>query len=392
VGSRPILVAGGGIGGLATALALAQRGYKCRILERNRLFDEAGAGIQLGPNGVAALRALGVGGRLEPHVGVPDELRVWDAKRGSVLATLPLGDTIAQRLGAPYWTAHRADLHAALLAQAQREPAIVIQMGFEADQLEATPDGVQLTSGAGVKATGAALIGADGMWSKVRRYVSDGIDLRFTGRRAYRSVIPTEQAPLAFQANVVGLWLARGAHVVHYPLRGGVEIAVVVILQGAGPNERWSEPAGREGLLSQVAKLTPGLRDFLAVADHWSSWGLYAATPLPRWSNGRVTLVGDAAHPLLPFLAQGGVLALEDALTLAASLAQGHGDIPRAFEAYAKARFARAGRVASTARRNGMLYHLGGPAALARNLVMKALPAPRLIGQYDWLYRWTPPA
>ena len=390
--SRPILIAGAGIGGLATALALAQRGYKCRVLERSAQRNEAGAGIQIGPNGVAALRALGVAARLEPQVGIPDELRVRDAQRGGLLATLPLGDTIAQRLGAPYWTAHRADLHGALLAQAQRNPAIVIQMGFEADRMEATADGVQLTSADGTKATGAALIGADGMWSKVRRYVTDGINLRFTGQRAYRAVIPTSQVPLPFQTNAVGLWLAPSVHVVHYPVRGGAETAVVVILKGSALAQRWSEPASRDTLLHGVRDLTPSLREFLAAADQWASWGLYAATPLPRWSNGRVTLVGDAAHPLLPFLAQGGVLALEDALTLAACVAKSDDNLPHGFEAYAKARMKRAARVASAARRNGTIYHLAGAGALARNLVMKATPAPRLIGQYDWLYSWTPPA
>ena len=390
--TRPILIAGGGIGGLAAALALAQRGFKCRVLERKPHFSEAGAGIQIGPNGVAILRALGLASSLQAKVGVPQEIRVFEAKRARLLTSLPLGDAIEQKLGAPYWTAHRADLHAALLDQAQRNPNIVVQTGFEADRLEATSDGVRLFSLGGENVSGAALIGADGLWSKVRRYVTDGIDLRFTGRRAYRTVVATTNAPPAFQNNSVGLWLSPGAHVVHYPVRGGVDTAVVVILAGQASGEDWSNHADGAALLASAGQLAPELRTFLAVADTWNSWGLYDTGPLTRWTNGRVALLGDAAHPTLPFLAQGGVLALEDAVTLAAKLEQSGGDIPAAFATYAKARIPRTTRVAATARRNGAIYHMRGLSALTRNWVMRAAPPLRLIGQYDWLYGWKPSA
>ena len=396
--TRPFLIAGGGIGGLAAALALAGRGYRCRVLEKRTAFAETGAGIQIGPNGVKALRALGVDQALEPKVGKPDEILVFDARRGRPLAALPLGETIAARLGAPYWTAHRADLHATLLDAAGRHPLIAITTGFAAGRLEATPDGVRLISTAGGAASGAALIGADGLWSTVRGYVADRTHPRFAGRRAYRAVVPSVEAPAQFQANATGLWLAPGAHVVHYPVRAGSEIAIVVILagaasgEGAGSGEDWAAAADRAALLAGVRHLAPELTGFLAVATEWKSWGLFETAPLERWTNSRVALLGDAAHPVLPFLAQGGALALEDALTLAAEVDRSEADIPAAFAVYAAARMKRTRRVAAASRRNGQIYHLAGAAAMTRNLVLRATPAPRLIAQYDWLYGWTPPA
>jgi salicylate hydroxylase len=385
---RPLLIAGGGIGGLAAALALSKRGFRSRILERRAEFSEAGAGIQIGPNGVRVLASLGVDHILAPHVGRPDDVCIRDGRTGRQIATLPLGAAIETRLGMPYWTAHRADLQAALLARVRADPNIVINMGFEASEVVAVTDGVKAGSSAGETVSGLALIGADGVWSRIRGYVADRADLRFTRRRAYRCVVATERAPDTLRANAVGLWLAPGGHAVHYPVRGGREIAMVVILSGATQTADWSDDVDREALLGAVKHLAPELVDLIAAGADWRSWALMEAAPLPRWSNGRIALLGDAAHPVLPYLAQGGVLALEDAVTLAAYFAQPDTTIEAAFERYAQARYRRANRVAVGARRNGAIYHLGGAAALARNLVMKSTPPTRLIGGYDWLYGW----
>ena len=390
--TRPILIAGGGIGGVAAALALADCGYRCRILERRTAFSEAGAGIQIGPNGVRALRALGVDQELKPKVGKPAEIVIYDGKRGRPLTVLPLGSDIEARLGAPYWTAHRADLHAALLQRAQRHDLIAISLGFAAGRLEAIPDGIRVLPTEGAALTGAALIGADGLWSKVRGYVADHSALRFAGRRAYRAVIPAHAAPNALQGNATGLWLARGAHVVHYPVRCGAEIALVVIVSGnSGPAHEWGQDTEPAVVQAAVEGLMPAVMPLIASCPSWKSWALYDLPPLARWSNGRVALLGDAAHPVLPFLAQGGVLALEDALTLAQCVADGGNDITAAFAAYGKARIKRTRHVAAVSRRNGTIYHLGGAAAVARNMVLRASPAPRLLGQYDWIYGWQPP-
>ncbi|MEQ1695941.1 MAG: FAD-dependent monooxygenase [Hyphomicrobiaceae bacterium] len=386
-----MLIAGGGIGGLAVALALAKCGIRSRVLERKPVFGEAGAGIQIGPNGVASLRAIGVAASLAAKVGSPDEIRVFDGQRGSALAVLPLGDAINARFGAPYWTIHRADLHACLLSAAQREPAILIETGFQVDRLEAAPDGIRLISTEGKVATGTAVIGADGLWSKVRSYVADRVDMPYAGWSAYRTVIDGSEVPSAFQANAVGLWLAPRAHVVHYPVYGGSETAAVVILPQTASSEGWAKDADRDDLLGRVNHLSPEVVAFLAEGRGWKTWSLFNVPPLARWSNGSVTLLGDAAHPVLPFLASGGVLALEDAVALAACVAKQSEDVPAAFEAYAKLRMKRAAKVATGARRNGAVYHMSGPSAFARNLAMKAIPAPRLMSRYDWLYGWKPP-
>ena len=371
-------------------MALADVGFRCRILERQAIFEEAGAGIQLGPNGVRALRALGVSGGLESLISQPDDIRVYDGKRGSLLTALPLGAIMERRLGAPYWSIHRSDLHQALLARAQESPNIAFEMGFDVDRLEATGDGVRLVGSAGQTATGIAAIGADGVWSKVARYVTDPIKQNATGWRAYRAVMATPDASAHFQPNSVGLWLSSRAHVVHYPVRAATMTAVVVVVADAAAREGWSQSCARDDVLTSVKFLQDGVKATLAQADTWRAWSLYSAPNSACWSNGNVVLIGDAAHPVLPYLAQGGSLALEDALVLAACVKESVGDFPAAFVAFAGKRYARARRVASTAKTNGRIYHMGGLGAVARNLVLRASPAQRLINRYDWVYGWTP--
>lgn len=387
----PILIAGGGIGGLATALALARRGIASRVLERNSTFTEAGAGIQLGPNGIHILRDLGVAQHLEPLAGKPDAIRVFEGVAGARLADLPLGNWIVTRHGAPYWVAHRADLQGALLKAVEREPLITVSTGFE---LVRVMDGggasgvVVAEDAAGRTVEGQALVAADGLWSRVRREIVDFPPLTFSGKTATRTVIDRAGAPEAFRANVTGAWLSPDAHVVHYPVRGGADIAIVVIAEEDWPGTVWGAAADREALLRRVAGFAAPLREFLALGQEWRKWALYDPGTLPKWVRGRVALLGDAAHPVLPFLAQGGVLALEDAMTIASCIAARGSDLTTAFKDYELQRQPRAARVQSASRDNGRIYHLSGPMAFARNLALKALPPSRIMSGYDWLYGW----
>ena len=383
----PILIAGGGIGGLALALALEQTGRASIVLEQRDSFGAAGAGIQLGPNGVRVLQRLGLADALRSAVGVPDALAVHDGRTGHTLAVLPLGRWIAARHGAPYWVVHRGDLHAALAGAASARPRIALRTGFALTSIAQSGEGVQAWSAAGDVVTGSALVGADGLWSKVRRTVSPSHLPEFVGATAARTVIPVAAAGrLALPA--VGLWLSPGVNVVHYPVRGGSEIAAVVIAAEIWPGTDWEAKADKETLLAHLRGFHASLADPLAMAGEWRKWALYRLPPLPRWSADRVALIGDAAHPMLPHLAQGGVLALEDAVVLADCLAAHPGNEAGAFVAFEGKRRRRAARVQAMSRLNGGIYHARPPLSWARDAVLRAVPAEWLMAGFDWLYGW----
>jgi salicylate hydroxylase len=387
-GPGPILIAGAGIGGLALALALARRGRASIVLERREAFDPVGAGIQIGPNGVRVLERLGLGEALHPLVGEPAVIEVIAGRSGQTLARLPLGGWIAERHGAPYWVAHRGDLHGTLLAATDAEPAIAIHSGFELASFAATEGEARATSRGEVTVAGPALVGADGLWSSVRRVLHPSLAPQFTGATATRTVIPAEEAG-ALAIDAVGLWLSPEAHVVHYPVRGGSEIAVVVIAREDWQGTGWDEAADRTALPARLAGFHASLMKALAPVPEWRKWALYRLPPLPRWSAGRVTLIGDAAHPMLPYLAQGGVLALEDAAVLADCLAA-HADERAAFAAFETLRRKRATRVQGVSARQGRIYHLPPPLSLARDAVLRATPGAWLMAGFDWMYGWRP--
>lgn len=383
----PVLIAGGGIGGLATAIALAGHGIPSRVLERRAQFSEAGAGIQLGPNGVRVLRRLGVDADLGPLAGRPKEIRVFSGSSGAVLARLPLGDWIEARHGAPYWVAHRQDLQSALLVGAKHSSLVELIPGFDVAHFAGRGGTVRAETDDGTRVEGRALVCADGAFSRLRQKIAPGGPLRFAGKTAARTVLDAATVPL-LDAAAVGVWMAPDAHVVHYPVRAGREIAAVVILDEEWREEDWSAPADLAKLRQALAPFAPALRDALAPARDWRRWALFDCDPLATWSQGRATLLGDAAHPLLPFLAQGGSLALEDAVTLAGALAGAGDDIEGALASYETARRPRTAQVMAAARRNGRVYHLSGVAALARNAVLHTLPPERLMARYDWVYGW----
>lgn len=390
--SKPVLVVGGGIGGLTLALALARRGVATRVLERQEEFSATGAGIQLGPNGMRLLQKLGVAERLEASAGKPEAIDVYDAPSGERLTRLPLGAWIAKRHGAPYRTAHRADLQAALLAAVKERSEIEVSTGMLVDRIEAVGAEVAAVLEDGSRIGGPIAVGADGLWSRVRRNTFGVPAPRAPVRTASRTLISANAVAAQFSGANVGLWLAPDAHIVHYPVRGGKEVAVVVVLKDDWQGGvDWATPAVRAEIDVAAAKLAPELRRFLAHASEWRKWSLFDVPPLPTWTKQRTVLIGDAAHPPLPFLAQGGVMAIEDAWVLAeamAGAAAGAGDIDAALQRFEAMRRPRALAVLAASRRNGQAYHLTGLPARARNAVLRAVPANRLMARYDWLYGW----
>jgi salicylate hydroxylase len=386
---RPVVIAGGGIGGLTLGLALARNGLASTILERAEAFSEAGAGIQLGPNAVRALQDLGVDTPLVSRVTCPAAIAVLDGRSGSRLARLPLGDWIMHRHGAPYWVAHRADLQAALLVAAKASSLIEVVTAFEVARFEEAGEEIRVQSRDGRLARGALLVGADGQWSTVRQQLWPSDQLTFAGKTAARAMLPAVGVPPPFSEALTCLWLAPQCHVVHYPVRGGVEIAVVVIATEQWMGTGWTAPADRDSVLNKLASFAPALRSVLCSAREWRKWALFDHSPLERWSRGRATLLGDAAHPILPFLAQGGAMAIEDAATLAAALAARRSDVSGALAQYERMRRRRVTRVQTASRNNGRIYHLAGPLAAARNLVLRNVPGGRIMSRYDWLYGWT---
>lgn len=388
MGDARILIAGAGIGGLTAALALARRGIPSHVLERRPYFAPEGAGIQIGPNGGHVLASLGLRDALRKFVGVPELIRVYAGRSGELLCRLPLGSHIEKRFGAPYWVAHRADLHSVLLEAVRSEKLITLTLGAGVMDVRPDPSGVRAVIADGRQLTGAGLIAADGLWSDLRsRLFNSSSKPIFSGRSAARAVLPAGAAPAGFKTGDVGVWLAPKAHVVHYPVRGGRELALVVVYESTKPNADWNAEVPADQVREAVHVFAPALQDLIAMVPEWRQWGLYDLPDRQKFVEGRVALLGDAAHPILPFLAQGGVMALEDGVTLAQCIAR-YGDVTRAFAAYQSARSKRVARVQKASRRNGQIYHFGGVAAALRDMALRAIPGSLLMARYDWLYGW----
>ena len=394
--SRIVLVAGAGIGGLTAALALARNGFRVIVLEQAERLEETGAGIQLSPNAARTLIDLGLGERLRPHVVAPLALRVLGARGGREIVRIPLGDA-AQRYGAPYWMIHRGDLQAALSTAAAQELGISIKLGMRMEDFVTHSNGVTVSARGRTglwDEHGMALLAADGLWSASRVRLGFKEPPRFAGRTAWRALVPAKDVAPEFREPLIHLWLGRDAHLVHYPVKGGDVINVVVITADSWNAPGWSEPASRVDLLRHFSAKhwAPQAHALVRVPEAWLKWALYDRRPLMNWSHGAAALLGDAAHPMLPFLAQGAAMAIEDAAVAAQCLARMPDDAAGALRTYSAVRRARVWKVQRLAARNGERYHLGGMRGMLRNAAMRYMGGERLLQHYDWLYDWRPPA
>jgi salicylate hydroxylase len=395
--SRTVIVAGAGIGGLTVTLALKRNGFRVIVLEQAERLQETGAGIQLSPNAARLLIELGFADRLRPHVVVPQAVRVLNAKNGREIVRIPLGETAAQRYGAPYWIIHRGDLQAVLSAAVAQELDISLKLGMRMEDFVTHPNGVTVSARSGTTAWnefGHALIAADGLWSMSRERLGFREPPRFSGRVAWRALVPAAEVPPEFREPVIHLWLGADAHLVHYPVKGGKVINIVVITADDWNAEGWSEPASRIDLLPRLtaARWAPQARALVRLPEAWLKWALFERRPLMNWTQDAAALLGDAAHPMLPFLAQGGAMAIEDAVVAAQCLARRPDDAAAALRTYAAIRRGRTRRVQRQAARNGQHYHLKGVSAMVRNAAMGVMGGEHLLRHYDWLYDWRPPA
>jgi len=398
VTSDSVLIAGAGIGGLVAALALARRGLRVTLFDQMEKLEEAGAGIQLAPNATRILVALGLAERLKPTLVQPSAIRLRSGPSGGDIATMQLDAATLARYGAPYWVIHRADLHKALIEAVAGEPQIALMLGATVGNFTIDATGVRATVHRGSSARaetdyeGAALIGADGLWSRMRALLGDGTPPRFAGRGAFRAIVPAAQLPPQDREPVVNMWMGPDGHLVHYPVRAGAAVNIVAVCSDAWPSTTWNTRAERDDVLERfpASAWAPAARQLLEAPERWQKWALYDREPSASWGRGPVTLLGDAAHPMLPFLAQGASMAIEDAAVLAHELARLPDDRNAALRHYETVRRPRTARVQRASRRANFQFHLRGPAAFARDAVLRALGGERLLAHYDWIYRWRP--
>jgi salicylate hydroxylase len=385
----PVLVAGGGIGGLAAALALSKRGFDVEVLEQAPQLGEIGAGIQLGPNAFAALDALGVGPLAHERAVHTEELVMHDAVDETLVGRIRTDVAFRERFGNPYAVIHRADVHGTLLEGVRRSERVRLRTGTTVQRIEQDSDGVTVLDGQGGRHRGVALIGADGVKSAVRRqYVGD--EARVSGHVVYRAVVDRRDFPADLQWNAASIWVGPNCHLVHYPLRGGEQYNVVVTFHSRA-KEEWSVREGsREEVLSYFDGVCARARQLIELPKDWKRWATADRDPIAQWNHGRVTLLGDAAHATLQYLAQGACMAMEDAVTLGEALRVNDDDFGRAFELYQRSRVARTARVVLSAREMGRVFHAKGVERLVRNELWKGRSQARFQDALEWLYGWRP--
>ena len=382
-----VLVAGGGIGGLAAALALVSRGFRVRVFEQAPQIGEIGAGIQLGPNAFHAFDALGVGERARARAVFTDRLVMHDAIDGTEVGRLVTDAGFRERFGNPYAVIHRVDVHTALLEAAQASGGVEFRTSTRIDRIEQHDRGVTAFDQRGEAYRGVALIGADGVKSAVRaQYLND--PPRVTGHVVYRAVVERADFPEALRWNAASLWAGPKCHLVHYPLRGGEQYNVVVTFHSRNP-ETWGVTDGsREEVQSYFQGIVPIARQLIDLPRSWKRWATADRDPVGRWTFGRVTLLGDAAHPTTQYMAQGACMALEDAVTLGEALRVHDNDWEPALDLYQRSRIPRTARIVLSGREMGRLYHADGVERLVRNALWTGRSQRRFQDAVEWLYGW----
>jgi len=382
-----VLISGGGIGGLSAALGLAQQGIPSLVLERAPELGEIGAGIQLGPNAFHAFDYLGIGEEARAAAVYVDKLLLMDAMSAEEICSIPLDAPFRERFGNPYAVVHRGELHGVMLRGCEKHPLIDLRTNSEVVSYSQTENGVEAVLADGSRVQGRALIGADGLWSKVRQQmVGDGMP-RVTGHTTYRSVIPFDQMPEELRLNAATLWAGPKCHLVHYPLSGWKTFNLVVTYHNHAPEPVAGVPVSHEEVMQGFEHIHPRAQQIIKIGQDWKKWVLCDREPIMNWTDGNVALLGDAAHPMMQYLAQGACMAMEDSVILSVECGATPNDLPGALCRYQDRRRLRTARVQLQAREVGNhIYHPDGAHAALRNQIMQAKTPEQWYDVVDWMY------
>jgi 3-hydroxybenzoate 6-monooxygenase len=387
----PILIAGGGIGGLAAAYALGLDGHQVTVLEQSSAFGEIGAGIQLGPNAFRVFDYLGLTEAINQVAYFPPHMDMKDVRTGEQIVRLPLGDASRAAYGFAYGVIYRVDIHQVLLDACKSLPNITLTTNAKVASYDQSTSGVRVHLADGKALQGAALIGADGLWSRTRESIVGDGKPRVSGHIAYRAVLKREEVPDHLWNPNITLWGGEKTHFVHYPLRRGELFNLVAVFHSSKYDEGWDTFGDPAELNERFSQAVPQVRELMDKIETWKMWVLCDREPVKNWSDGRVTLLGDAAHPMLQYLAQGAVQAMEDAVVLREALRFTKGDVVTAFQKYQQARYLRTGRVQLTARFYGEIYHASGVHRELRNQMFQSGTESAGFAGLKWMYQGIDP-